>query len=215
MKGLLKKDLLLLWKNMKTVVVLVLVYAVVFGAQGAETAMSTMSIIFSLLGVMLPLYSLAYDSQARWDLFARALPVGKRQIVLSKYVLAVAFIGAGLAVEFAAALILSGALGLPWLLPQAAAVSLCMAAGCLLLLALEMPLYYRFGPEKARLLIFLMVALAAALGGALVSLQGEAGLPLAALPGSPVLAALAALLVVLCLAGSFFLSLRIYCKQEL
>ena len=117
---------------------------------------------------MMPAYLLSYDHASGWTEYSFALPLSKELQVAEKYLVGL------LCTAVSAALngIFCGIrfwMGKP--LP-AMPISLLLGAGAasiLLINGIMLPLYYRFGAEKARMLYMLMFAgMGAALGGGTV-----------------------------------------------
>ena len=79
MKGLLLKDWYTLIKQMKIMLVLMLVFACVPGYS-----MAAFAVVYA---AMLPVTALAYDERSKWDELAAMLPYSVREIVGGKYVL--------------------------------------------------------------------------------------------------------------------------------
>ena len=78
MKALLYKDAMVLWKQMKVMLLLILVFAV-FPSEFQN--------VFAVLyAALLPYSALAYDERSRWDRMAAAMPYSARDIVTEKYV---------------------------------------------------------------------------------------------------------------------------------
>ena len=99
MKGLLLKDWYTLIKQMKIMLVLMLVFACVPGYS-----MAAFAVVYA---AMLPVTALAYDERSKWDELAAMLPYSVKEIVGGKYVLGVTAVAAAGAVAAAAQLILS------------------------------------------------------------------------------------------------------------
>ena len=78
MKGLLLKDWYTLIKQMKIMLVLMLVFACVPGYS-----MAAFAVVYA---AMLPVTALAYDERSKWDTLAGMLPYADRERVLSRYV---------------------------------------------------------------------------------------------------------------------------------
>ena len=215
MKGILRKDLLLAWKNMKYLLLAFVIFTLGMVSQDSETRILMTGMYLCLIGVLTPLYTFSYDRTAHWDVYARALPVERWKIVLAKYLLGLVFLAAGLLLG-GAVIAVSGFLGAAQETGRMVGSLAGMMAGGLLLLSLQLPFFYRFGPEKARLLIVVTIFLVAALFGASLSVENTSGLSLlfSLLNPTPMasfrLIAAAFFLVV----GSFFLCVRIYCKRE-
>ena len=86
MKGLLLKDWYTLIKQMKIMLVLMLVFACVPGYS-----MAAFAVVYA---AMLPVTALAYDERSKWDELAAMLPYSVREIVGGKYVLGVTAVAA-------------------------------------------------------------------------------------------------------------------------
>lgn len=211
MIGLVLKDLLVLRKTAKLYIAMLSFYLVLALAGVFSHAMLTGFV--ALFTMMLPISSFAYDELARWDKYAAALPVSRRGIVGSKYLLAL-LLGA-----IAGALILISS-GLFWLLKDTAPGEVlltglaCVAAG-LLMNSILLPLLFKFGAEKGRLLTMAVLAVIFLLGFGGGKLLGYHEFP--EMP--PCLKTLFPLILagvlILALFVSYQVSLGIYRKKEL
>jgi len=209
--GLVLKDLLVLRKTAKLYIAMLSFYLVLALAGVFSHAMLTGFV--ALFTMMLPISSFAYDELARWDKYAAALPVRRRGIVGSKYLLAL-LLGA-----IAGALILISS-GLFWLLKDTAPGEVlltglaCVAAG-LLMNSILLPLLFKFGAEKGRLLTMAVLAVIFLLGFGGGKLLGYHEFP--EMP--PCLKTLFPLILagvlILALFVSYQVSLGIYRKKEL
>ncbi|MEF2794588.1 MAG: ABC-2 transporter permease, partial [Hydrogeniiclostridium sp.] len=110
MKGILRKDLLLAWKNMKYLLLAFVIFTLGMVSQDSETRILMTGMYLCLIGVLTPLYTFSYDRTAHWDVYARALPVERWKIVLAKYLLGLVFLAAGLLLG-GAVIAVSGFLG--------------------------------------------------------------------------------------------------------
>jgi ABC-2 type transport system permease protein len=215
MKGILRKDLLLAWKNMKYLLLAFVIFTLGMVSQDSETRILMTGMYLCLIGVLTPLYTFSYDRTAHWDVYARALPVERWKIVLAKYLLGLVFLAAGLLLG-GAVIAVSGFLGAAQETGRMIGSLAGMMAGGLLLLSLQLPFFYRFGPEKARLLIVVTIFLVAALFGASLSVENTSGLSLlfSLLNPTPMASFLLIAAAFFLVVGSFFLCVRIYCKRE-
>ena len=215
MKGILRKDLLLAWKNMKYLLLAFVIFTLGMVSQDSETRILMTGMYLCLIGVLTPLYTFSYDRTAHWDVYARALPVERWKIVLAKYLLGLVFLAAGLLLG-GAVIAVSGFLGAAQETGRMIGSLAGMMAGGLLLLSLQLPFFYRFGPEKARLLIVVTIFLVAALFGASLSVENTSGLSLlfSLFNPSPMASFLLIAAAFFLVVGSFFLCVRIYCKRE-
>lgn len=215
MKGILRKDLLLAWKNMKYLLLAFVIFTLGMVSQDSETRILMTGMYLCLIGVLTPLYTFSYDRTAHWDVYARALPVERWKIVLAKYLLGLVFLAAGLLLG-GAVIAVSGFLGAAQETGRMIGSLAGMMAGGLLLLSLQLPFFYRFGPEKARLLIVVTIFLVATLFGASLSVENTSGLSLlfSLLNPTPMASFLLIAAAFFLVVGSFFLCVRIYCKRE-
>lgn len=195
MKGLLLKDVYTLGRQVRIYLALIVIFALLPG-----DSMYSFAVMYA---AMLPYTALAYDERSHWDQLARMLPCTPRQLAVSKYLLG------WLAV--AAAALLSAAGGLVTGLtgggdPAARLLGLPAVAGAaLLLMAVTLPLMFRFGVERGRMaFLLLMMAAALLIPLAVVSFKSSGerfalllalGLPAAGLAAQPVSVAVSARLL--------------------
>ena len=159
MKGLLLKDIYTLTKQMKLFIVILVLFSLVPGYS-----MAAFAICYS---AMMPITALAYDERAKWDKLAAMMPYSASDIVISKYMLG------SICALFATLLSLIGGIGyavfkntpvddkaLMILLPL-----LCIA---LIIQSINLPLMFKIGVEKGRIL-FVMITVVTVLGGVALS----------------------------------------------
>ena len=205
MIGLLKKDLFVADKSGRMLLVLALVFSLIpsMGAFGSTYAM--------MLALMMPITTLAYDERSQWDRYAAMLPYTPGQIVWSKYLLAYIF------TLLAGVIIVAGSLlrgintgAVDWI--ETANISMMLGVAMLFVTALGLPVLYRFGAEKGRYVMLLVMGVGV---GTVLGLRGFFGeVPqLPALPLPAVIAAVAALAVGATWV-SFRASVRFYQKRQ-
>ncbi len=193
------KDLLNLKRQGGIILLVLAMYGLFAFSSGMSEVLGSMICVF---GAMLPVTALAYDERAKWDKYALTMPVTRRQMVLSKYLLGLLLTAVALVINVAVQAIKSPVD--PW---EILLMPLCLAGVGVAFLALLMPLLFRFGTEKARLLMLLMVAIPVA--G--VMLLANRNIPL---PDENMQIALLLLIPLILLAVSIPLSIRIYEKKE-
>lgn len=203
MRGLLLKD----WYQARKYCRSLLLIAVVFSAVSVFPNNTMMAVYPLMLGALLPVTLHAYDERSGFLRYACAMPTSRRDVVAVRYVELLVALALGFAMLGAARTV--GALCSLRSAVSADAL-LVMALFSADIAAILLPLMFRFGTERARMMIFITVGLLAALllltgnglSDALVSMQALARC-----------AVLAAALAVLPL--SFLLSLRIYRRKVL
>lgn len=212
MTGLLRKDFLLLAKALRAFALFALVFAVLsFSQNNGENIGAAVGSYFFIMIVIMQVFTLSADEQARWLRLEKALPVTPFQAVLSKYLMSLlgAVLGMIVFLLFCIRDIMAG----NFVEPLSAAAGL--AAAALFLAAVEFPLLYRFGSNSGRF-VFFGVAIVVV---AIVWAGQMAGLPLEAVIGwfsanRTLLLALGFSIPVLAFVGSYFLSVSIYRKKE-
>lgn len=217
MTGLIVKDFLILRKTLRSYLVILLFYAAL-----AFTGVWQPSYVSGFMLVMvsvLPMNIFAYDKQCKWDVYGLALPVGRTKTVASRYlvVLILSVVTGAVAIGLGVAMSLLGcmdeSLGL-YLLTCAILVVFTLIVNAVML-----PLLYKFGSDRARIMLFgvmglialVVVVVLVPLGGLdwLNSLEEPTMEQIAVLPAVAAAAGLALL------ALSFLLSRHFYGNQDI
>ena len=81
MKGLILKDLLVLRQQSRVYLFMVLMFAAFAFLNKDPSFAGGMA---AIVAVMLPITALSYDERSGWDRMALSMPVGRRELVLSK-----------------------------------------------------------------------------------------------------------------------------------
>lgn len=145
MKALILKDVYVLWKQMRIFLLVILVMAAINSAFN--------SVFLIVWCSMLPYTAIAYDERSHWDQFAAMMPYRRKDIVLSKYVLGWLCMAASAVVCFVMQTLIglysSHVTSIPTLL-----VSLCLGVICM---DVTMPMIFRFGVERGRMVFMLVI----------------------------------------------------------
>ncbi len=156
MNSLILKDFISLKSYGKTLAIIIGFFTLVTFTNDEPSFLSGMII---LLMSMLPITSFSYDQHAKWDLFSQTLPMSRKQLVMSKYALGIITIGIGvlLATLFnvVVALVKSIEVDLRYLIEANGFIALA----ALLFLSILIPLVYKFGVEKSRMLMIVVLAI--------------------------------------------------------
>lgn len=210
MKALLIKDLTALKSSLKLFLAATAVYFLLFFKESPETVV----MVLTLMTFFLNLNSLSYDEKANWNAFALTLPLSRKKLAASKYLLALVLFGAAIALS-----LLLG-LGLMLAFPQMDFTEYCvtglaMMGALMLMQAAALPVSLKWGTEKGRLMLLIFFglgALAMMFGGSRAEQQLEQFLSRPALLST--LAWLAPAAVAAAFAASYFLSIRIMERKE-
>ena len=143
MKALLVKDLLTLKGQAKSLLLVLAVWFIISFVNGSGLFFTSLSVIY---GMLLPLTTLSIDEKSRVDRYMMSMPVTRAELALSRYalgllgLLALGVLGIGASLVIGDSL--EEALG-------ASAACFCLAV---LLLGVTLPLVYKFGTDKARVI---------------------------------------------------------------
>ena len=141
MKALLVKDLLTLKGQAKSLLLVLAVWFIISFINGSGLFFMALSVIY---GMLLPLTTLSIDEKSRVERYMMSMPVTRAELALSRYalgllgLLALGVLGIGASLVIGDSL--EEALG-------ASAACFCLAV---LLLGVTLPLVYKFGTDKAR-----------------------------------------------------------------
>lgn len=201
MRGLLIKDVYTLIKQMKVILLILVVFACIPGYSLAPFAV--------VYAAMLPITALAYDERSKWDELAVMMPYSTRNIVFSKYVLGAMSIACATVVSVGAQLLIGALRGEPLDITQLKGL-IMLACMAFIILSINLPFMFRFGVEKGRIVFLILVC-----GGTVAAMALREQL-LAAIEGmgatALVLAVLAALSLVITIISAY-ISVAIYKKR--
>ena len=154
MKGLLCKDACTLVRQVGILLALVVLFGCV--QRGSMTAVA---IFYASL---LPMTALAYDERCKWDTMAAGMPYSDLALVGSKYVLGAVCVAGAMVVSLLAQLAFGS------FCAEDAATTLVIALLAFGLNVIELPVLFRFGVEKGRLVFLLLTC-----GGVSAILVGQ------------------------------------------
>lgn len=155
MKALLIKDLYMLQKQLKSVVILALFFIFLSFLFNQGLFLISMALVMGTLQVTT---AFTFEEMCHWNRFARSLPIKKQTVIASKYVLSLA-LTIGMIVLFSPILFLVnyGDAIIPTSeLFAIIAVSLTLG---LTITAFIIPIYIQFGATKGRVILFAVIFL--------------------------------------------------------
>lgn len=164
MKGLLLKDWYQVKTNMRMMYLTVLAVLAIWTLSTSGDSSFAVDYSAVFLGIM-PAYLLSYDHASGWTEYSFALPLSKELQVAEKYLIGLFCAAAAVVIGGLFITVISLRTGTT---PDKDALSLLAGSVCAILLinGISLPLLYRFGAEKARMIYVLTFAgLGALLGG--------------------------------------------------
>jgi len=202
MKGLILKDLLILKKQAKIYVIMIIFFSINALATRNFSFLAGMVCMFC---AMMPVTALSYDERANWDKYALSMPVSRKDMILSKYLLGIITTGIGLIT------LILFQITLFKVTKENILITFIIFGISILFLSVLLPIFFKFGVEKGRI-VMLLIFFTPPLIGVGISKLGLPG------PGANDLKLLLysfPFIILITLGLSIYLSLRIYAKKEL
>ena len=152
MTGLILKDFLILRRTLRSYLLILAIYvAVAFLGYWPDSFVGGFMMV---MVAMLPMNVFAYDKQAKWDVYGLSLPVGRTKTVAARYL--------AVLIMFTASAVLTTVLGVVLTIAgrmeeslgeYLLACAICVVMS-MLVNAMMLPILYKFGPERARIMFF-------------------------------------------------------------
>ena len=209
MKGLLLKDAYMAAKYCRAYLLIVAVFLIAAPFSGDNLFLMMYPCI---LASMVPVNLLAYDAQSKWEQYAGTLPCSRAQLVSAKYLIG---LSASCGVLVLIALVQGIRMAVGSIPVQALGSLMAMSLiSSFVVPAITLPLIFRFGPEKGRILYMVVVGIACGIS-AMVSITQSPTL------FSPEISTELPVLGLTCLAAavvygaSWYLSILFYKMREL
>lgn len=208
MKALIYKDLVSLWKYLRTYILLCAVFQLA-SLVSADSAF--LRFYPTVLVATIPNSLLAYEERDKWDKFSLTLPVSRKMLVTSKYLVGLILLGGITLLSAATGLIHVIRTAEPDLSGLCMELSVSVTLG-LLIQCIVLPATFRLGAEKGRLIYGICLGITAGL-----FLSGVFALTSLGIPESQLgwlVNALIPALMLLMLPASWLLSVRFFEKRE-
>lgn len=162
MLGLIKKDFLMLKGNFKTWLILLFVYIV----MAFQESMS-LAFLLPFMCVVTMLSTFSYDSYNKWDAYVCSLPDGRKNSVGAKYIATILLILVTVLITTILTIIIGYYRTKTINIESMGETIMGAIFATTLLQSIMYPAIYKFGVEKARIAIFIVVFGFALIGGVL------------------------------------------------
>lgn len=207
MTGLIIKDILNL-KNSLKMSFLILIFFSFMGYKSQDP--TYLMSVFILIVSMQSISTMSYDDLAKWDTYALTMPISREKMVISKYILSfllaiVALMISGL-ISYFIIVPVSNLNPLEFLLSAYSVFSIAI-----ILLSVMLPLIYKYGVEKSRMLLFVVVSVPILIG----IFFNEMGLTLPNENQIMNLFKASPFIIIMIVFISYFTSCRIYKNKEM
>ena len=152
MLGLIKKDFLLIKANLKSMIIIFVIY-IMLAFQGTFDA----TFIIPLIGIILFLSTFSYDDFNNWNSYAVTLPNGRKNVVRAKYIastilmiiLAVVAFSIGIGISY----IKTNSINLDEIISSLMGTML----SSVIIISLLYPIVFKFGATNGRIILFAVV----------------------------------------------------------
>lgn len=152
MLGLIKKDLLLIKANLKSMIIIFVIY-IMLAFQGTFDV----TFIIPIIGIMLFISTFSYDDFNNWNSYAVTLPNGRKNVVRAKYIVSIIlmiilavvafFIGIGISY------IKTNSINLDEIISSLMGTML----SSVIIISLLYPIVFKFGATNGRIILFAVV----------------------------------------------------------
>ncbi len=151
MKGLILKDFINLKKQSKVIGVLVVFYLLLAITTKNNSMFGAMMLI---LFAMMPITAISYDERANWDKYGLTMPVSRTEMVLSKYILGLILSSFALVLNFIVQILMGTEMN-----TENITIVFVIFGVSIIFFSLLLPIMFKFGVEKGRMLMILVLML--------------------------------------------------------
>ena len=152
MLGLIKKDFLLIKANLKSMIIIFVIY-VMLAFQGTFDV----TFIVPLIGIMLFISTFSYDDFNNWNSYAVTLPDGRKNVVKAKYIasiiltiiLAIVSLAIGIGISYTQ----KNSINLDEIISSQMGTML----SSVIIISLLYPIVFKFGATNGRIILFAVV----------------------------------------------------------
>lgn len=152
MVGLMKKDFLLIKANIKSMIIIFIVFFI-FAFQGTFD----IAFIVPIIGIMLFISTFSYDDFNNWNSYAVTLPDGRKNVVRAKYVasiiLAVALGTLCLAISMAISYVRTNNINFD----DTLSLLMVTILSSVIIISLLYPIMFKYGATNGRIIMFVMI----------------------------------------------------------
>ena len=215
MKGLLIKDILNM-KNYMKQLVLVLIFFIAYGIFLKNgTFVGTM---ITLMLSMQVITTMSYDEYAKWDKYALTMNINRKDIIISKYIFFPISIIIGIVVGITTSIAINQIAKLDTGMNEIIVTSIVVPCVFAILFSIIIPVVFKTGVEKGRIVMMLILFIPAILVGAIVKISEKANITMPSPSNLEILMKFGmlglVLLTILAVFISYKVSLSIYNKKE-
>ena len=159
MLGLIKKDFLLMKANLKSMIIIFVIY-IMLAFQGTFDV----TFIIPLIGIMLFISTFSYDDFNNWNSYAVTLPDGRKNVVRAKYIasiiLTIILVAVALVIGMGINYTKTNSINLDEIISSLMGTML----SSVIIISLLYPIVFKFGATNGRIILFAVVFGTAGIG---------------------------------------------------
>ncbi len=152
MLGLIKKDFLLIKANLKSMIIIFVIY-IMLAFQGTFDV----TFIIPLIGIMLFISTFSYDDFNNWNSYAVTLPNGRKNVVRAKYIasiiLTIILAAVALTIGIGISYTKTNSINLDEIISSLMGTML----SSIIIISLLYPIVFKFGATNGRIILFAVV----------------------------------------------------------
>lgn len=159
MLGLIKKDFLLIKANLKSMLIIFIVYFMLAFQGTFEVAF-----VIPVIGIMIFISTFSYDDFNNWNSYAVTLPAGRKNVVIAKYIGSVILMMLLVTVTFLTEIIVCYTKNSVLDLNEIVSSMMITLLSSVLIISLLYPMVCKFGVTNARVILFVAVFVIVGIG---------------------------------------------------
>lgn len=152
MLGLIKKDFLIIKSNLKTMIIIFLVFFIMI-LQGFFES----TFVIPLIGIMLFISTFSYDDFNKWNAYAVTLPNGRKNVVRAKYIASIILTIILGIVSIAISITISNVKTIEINIQEMLESLLGTIFSVIIIISLMYPIVFKFGSTNGRIILFAVV----------------------------------------------------------
>lgn len=160
MIGFIKKDLFMIKANLKTFLIIFVLY-LILAIQGSFD----ITFVIPLIGIMLFITTFSYDDYNNWNAYVATIPNGRKNAVRAKYITSIILMITLAIISFVMAMGIDYFIKNQVYIEQNLSSLLGIVLSIVIIISVLYPIMFKFGSTKGRIILFVVVFAFAAIIG--------------------------------------------------
>lgn len=160
MIGFIKKDLFMIKANLKTFLIIFVLY-LILAIQGSFD----ITFVIPLIGIMLFITTFSYDDYNNWNAYVATIPNGRKNAVRAKYITSIILMITLAIISFVMAMGIDYFIKNQMYIEQNLSSVLGIVLSIVIIISVLYPIMFKFGSTNGRIILFVVVFAFAAIIG--------------------------------------------------